>query len=63
LIGLDEVQGVQLEGSRITLQVNDSAKFAIRLPGLIASGDYGVTRIEPTDESLESVFRYLVEGS
>lgn len=63
LISLDEVQGVQLEGSRITLQVSDAASFATRLPGLITAGDYGVTRIEPTDESLESVFRYLVEGS
>lgn len=63
LIGLQEVRGVQLDGSRVTLQVTDAARFANLLPEVIAAGDYGVTRVEPTDESLESVFRYLVEGS
>ncbi|HEY5890115.1 MAG TPA: ABC transporter ATP-binding protein [Acidimicrobiia bacterium] len=63
LIGMEEVRGVQLDGSRVTLQVTDAARFAILLPDVIAAGEFGVTRVEPTDESLESVFRYLVEGS
>lgn len=63
LMALESVQGVQLDGPRITLQVTDSVDFAHRLPGLITAGSYGVSRVEPSDESLESVFRYLVEGS
>ncbi len=63
LIGMEEVRGVQLDGSRVTLQVTDAARFAILLPDVIAAGEFQVTRVEPTDESLESVFRYLVEGS
>lgn len=62
LIQLDGVVGIELEDDRLTLQVTDAQGFARGLPKILAGGNYDVTRIEPTDESLESVFRYLVEG-
>jgi ABC-2 type transport system ATP-binding protein len=63
LIEMPGVVGLELGETRITLQVTDARGFALGLPGVLAGKDYGVTRVEPTDESLESVFRYLVEGS
>jgi hypothetical protein len=51
-----------LDDDRLTLQVTDARGFARGIPKILADGNYAVTRIEPTDESLESVFRYLVEG-
>lgn len=63
LLTLEGVVGVEIDGSRLTLQVTDARTFAERLPALLIEGTYGVSRVEPTDESLESVFRYLVEGS
>jgi hypothetical protein len=35
---------------------------ALQLPGLAVRRGVSISRIEPADESLESVFRYLVEG-
>lgn len=63
LLQLDGVVGIELEDDRLTLQVTDAGGFARGLPGILADGRYSVSRVEPTDESLESVFRYLVEGS
>jgi len=64
LIRLPGVVGLELGGeSRLTLRVNDAQGFALGLPGVISAGNFGVSRVEPLDESLESVFRYLVEGS
>jgi ABC-2 type transport system ATP-binding protein len=56
------VVGIELDDDRLTLQVTDARGFARGIPKILADGNYAVTRIEPTDESLESVFRYLVEG-
>lgn len=63
LVAMPGVSGVEVSESRIILRVTDARNFAAELPRQIVSGDYGVTRVEPTDESLESVFRYLVEGT
>jgi ABC-2 type transport system ATP-binding protein len=62
LLQLDGVVGIELDDDRLTLQVTDAQGFARGIPKILADGNYAVTRIEPTDESLESVFRYLVEG-
>jgi ABC-2 type transport system ATP-binding protein len=62
LLQLDGVVGIELDDDRLTLQVTDAQGFARGIPKILAGGNYAVTRIEPTDESLESVFRYLVEG-
>lgn len=62
LLQLDGVVGIELDDDRLTLQVTDAQGFARGIPKILVDGNYDVTRIEPTDESLESVFRYLVEG-
>ncbi|REK12382.1 MAG: ABC transporter ATP-binding protein, partial [Actinobacteria bacterium] len=63
LLALESVVGIELEDGRVTLEVTDAQGFARAMPGIVIDGGYGVTRVEPTDESLESVFRYLVEGA
>lgn len=63
LLSIEGVVGIELEPDRLTLQITDARGFALGLPGVLMSGGHETSRIEPTDESLESVFRYLVEGS
>lgn len=57
------VLGVHLEPSRLRIEASDAGDLAIRLPGIALENSVTVDRVEPADESLESVFRYLVEGS
>jgi ABC-2 type transport system ATP-binding protein len=62
LIGLDAVDSVQLaDGTMIVLSSNVGALQAA-LPRLAAELDVRLTGVEPLDDSLESVFGYLVEG-
>ena len=63
LLSIEGVVGIELEPDRLTLQITDARGFALGLPNVLMSGGHETSRIEPTDESLESVFRYLVEGS
>jgi ABC-2 type transport system ATP-binding protein len=63
LLSIEGVVGIELEPDRLTLQITDARGFALGLPSVLMSGGHETSRIEPTDESLESVFRYLVEGS
>lgn len=60
LIAEESVFGVELEGERLSIQTADFGKFALAAPRV--AKDAGVTLLEfvPTDESLESVFSYLV---
>lgn len=60
LIAEESVFGVELEGERLSIQTADFGKFALAAPRV--AKDSGVTLLEfvPTDESLESVFSYLV---
>jgi ABC-2 type transport system ATP-binding protein len=53
--------GVDLRGGRLTVQAEDYGRFARVLPRV--AHDQGITVLEmlPTDESLESVFSYLVK--
>lgn len=44
----------------IDVQVSDLGTFAGRLPGLARAHDLTVFELSPSDESLESVFEYLV---
>lgn len=62
LIAEPFVQGIELEGGTVHVQATDRNTFATRLP--VVARDHGirVTKVEPEDESLESVFRYLVGG-
>lgn len=62
LIGTPNVIGVQVNGERLMIEAADAREVALQLPELALGKGVSVTRIEPADESLESVFRYLVEG-
>lgn len=55
------VQGVELGAAGITVRTGERGGFARHLPA--AARDAGVTlyEVRPTDESLESVFSYLVK--
>ncbi len=47
----------------LEVEVGDLGGFALRLPALARGGGIRLTEVLPTDESLESVFAYLVSGS
>lgn len=61
--GLTEVEGVVGIGigdDGLTVQTTDPIRLAQRLPHLAMQDCVDLTRVQPTDESLETVFRYLV---
>lgn len=60
LMGVDGVDGVRLRQGTIEVETGDALTLAHRLPGLATESGISLHRVEPTDESLESVFRYLV---
>jgi ABC-2 type transport system ATP-binding protein len=62
LLGVEGVVGVRLDEGRLTLETADPTNLATRLPHIAVEGGFEISRVEPVDESLESVFRYLVEG-
>jgi ABC-2 type transport system ATP-binding protein len=62
LIGTPNVIGVHVNGAQLMVEAADAREVALRLPAMAVGRGVSVTRIEPADESLESVFRYLVEG-
>ena len=54
--------GVQVDGETVHVETSDAAGLARRLPGISVDHSIPISKVEPVDESLESVFRYLVEG-
>lgn len=56
------VIGVHIEPGRLRVEASDAGDLAKRLPSIALTNEVTLTRVEPADESLESVFRYLVEG-
>jgi ABC-2 type transport system ATP-binding protein len=62
LMATPGVIGVHLETGRLRIEASDAGDVAMRLPGLALEREITISRLEPADESLESVFRYLVEG-
>lgn len=62
LIARPEVLGVQIDGATVHIETSDAGALARDLPAIAREGSIAVSRVEPVDESLESVFRYLVEG-
>lgn len=62
LIGTSNVIGVQVSGERLMIEAADAREVAMQLPRLAVGNGVSISRVEPADESLESVFRYLVEG-
>lgn len=62
LISTPNVIGVQVNGAQLMIEASDAREVALTLPSLAIGNGVTISRIEPADESLESVFRYLVEG-
>jgi ABC-2 type transport system ATP-binding protein len=62
LMGQASVNGVELADGGITVQAGDYGSFTRALPRIALSEGIRVRRLLPSDESLESVFSYLVEA-
>ena len=60
LIGDPSTSGVDLDGSALQVQVIDFERFSRLVPGLAREHGIRLLEVSPTDESLESVFSYLV---
>ena len=63
VLGLDSVDAVHVDpdGALVVLSRN-VLDLQIELPKLAQAGRISLRRVEPLDDSLESVFGYLVEG-
>ena len=61
LMETDGVDGIRLHQDTIDIESSDAVGLARTLPRLAHETGIGLRRVEPTDESLESVFRYLVD--
>ncbi len=62
LIETSGVIGAHLSGSQLRIEASDAGAVAAALPVLAVESGVSMTRLEPADESLESVFRYLVDA-
>jgi ABC-2 type transport system ATP-binding protein len=60
LLGEDVVGSVRLAGGQLHIETTDLAALGTLLPRLAAANGARLAAFEPEDESLESVFRYLV---
>ncbi len=60
LIGQEPVFGVEIESEGLTIQASDLVAFARVAPVVARDCSITVYELSPTDESLESVFSYLV---
>ncbi|MBK8100347.1 MAG: ABC transporter ATP-binding protein [Planctomycetes bacterium] len=60
LVGWPQVQGLELAASSVQVAVNGEPGFYGRLTGLGASADGLVHEVTPLDDSLASVFGYLI---
>ena len=62
LIGRPAVTGVELTGGGLQVRASDFGAFSRELAGLARDQDIRLRELLPEDESLESVFAYLVES-
>jgi ABC-2 type transport system ATP-binding protein len=62
VMAIDGVQGVHLAGARIDVTTADPVHLAHALPMAARAAGIRITEIRPADESMEQVFRYLVES-
>ena len=60
LLAEDCVFGVELDGTNLRVQTSDYGEFTRRIPGVVQGADIRLFELRPTDDSLESVFAYLV---
>ncbi|HSJ27353.1 MAG TPA: ABC transporter ATP-binding protein [Acidimicrobiia bacterium] len=62
VMAVDGVQSVRLAGATIDVTTTDPVLLARTLPVVARAGGIRITEIRPADESMEQVFRYLVEA-
>ncbi|MCA9855726.1 MAG: ABC transporter ATP-binding protein [Dehalococcoidia bacterium] len=62
LVGDAAVTGVELDGDRLLVRTNDYSRFTLEAPRIAQHAGITVRELAPSDESLESVFEYLVAG-
>jgi ABC-2 type transport system ATP-binding protein len=62
LLQNEKVAGLRIDGQTVEVSTSDAGALAMALPGAARDAGIRVRHILPADESLESVFRYLVEG-
>ena len=62
LIVTPGVVGVAIDSGTVHVETSDAGDLARQLPVIALENGIRLARVEPVDESLESVFRYLVEG-
>ena len=60
LLDLPEVVGVKVEGDGVYVETNDLSALGTQLPRVARAGSLRITRFEPVDATLESVFRHLL---
>ncbi len=62
LIGHPATRSIKVEGeSRIVAETSDARGFYVALPGLAREANVRLLEVQAGDESLQSVFAYLVE--
>jgi len=54
------VFGVELDGTNLLVQTSDYGEFTRRVPAVVQDAGIRLFELRPTDDSLESVFAYLV---
>jgi ABC-2 type transport system ATP-binding protein len=60
LLGDDSVFGAQLDDSELVVRTSDFGRFTQRVSSLARGAGISLFELAPTDDSLESVFAYLV---
>lgn len=60
LMGTEGVVGVHLDGENLRVEASDAGALSLSLPGIAVEKGILLSSVRPSDESLESVFRYLV---
>jgi ABC-2 type transport system ATP-binding protein len=62
LIGEKSVSGVEIDATGLTVRASDYGSFTRALPRIALGEGIRLRRVLPSDESLESVFSYLLEA-
>jgi hypothetical protein len=60
LVGLEAVNGVEVDGDRLTVATQRAGELAVALPRLAQQTGARLREVRPLDESLEALFRELV---
>ncbi|GIE28792.1 ABC transporter ATP-binding protein [Actinoplanes italicus] len=62
LIAEKSVAGIEIEATGLTVRASDYGSFTRALPRIALDQGIRLRQVVPSDESLESVFSYLLEG-